>query len=210
MVSSLIGELPDGWTEVRLEEICELKAGVSTPADSGGPVAVMKPRNIADDRFTGIPDGIGEEAAAKLPSYRLMAGDVVCVRTGGIGKHALVTAEQEGWVIGTGIIRLRPGPWVDPPYLSHYLSHPSVQNWFARNGSGTAVPNISTRVLGALPVVLAPLPVQHSIGKTLGALNEKIATHERICRTTAQLRDTLLPLLMSGTSAAQGPGRSGG
>ncbi|GGL36967.1 restriction endonuclease subunit S [Planomonospora parontospora] len=201
MPRSLTGELAEMWREVPLFDVCELRAGASTPADSGGPVRVVKPRNVTDGRLTGTPDGITEESAGKLGRYRLVAGDIVCVRTGGVGRHALATVEHTGWIFGTGIIRLRPGEDVDPLYLNHYLSHPSVQDWFRRNVAGTAVPSISTGTLGTLPVALPPMHTQKSIGRTLGTLNEKIAIHEQICRTTAELRDVLLSRLLSGEPA---------
>ncbi|GAA2298198.1 hypothetical protein GCM10010149_53640 [Nonomuraea roseoviolacea subsp. roseoviolacea] len=198
MVTSLVGELPNGWREVRLEDVADLRAGVTTSMGSDGPVAVVKPKNLADGRLRGIPDRVGDAEAARLSRYRLRAGDVVCVRTGGLGRHALVGAEQEGWLFGTGIIRIRPGEEVDAHYLNHYLSHAAVQDWLRRNAVGSAVPSVSTLVLGTLPVALAPLDVQRSIGLVFHALTEKIAAHERICEATAELRDALLPLTFSG------------
>ncbi|MEV0828735.1 hypothetical protein [Nonomuraea rubra] len=45
---------------------------------------------------------------------------------------------------------------------------------------------------------------QRSIGRALHTLNEKIAAHEQIAQMTIALRDTLLPLLLSGTVVAPG------
>lgn len=68
----------------------------------------------------------------------------------------------------------------------------------ATHSSGTAIPSINTKTLGSLPVALPSLTIQRAIGRTLDALNQKIAAHELICQATAELRDTLLPLLLSG------------
>ncbi|MBN6050439.1 restriction endonuclease subunit S, partial [Nonomuraea sp. RK-328] len=168
---------------------------------SHGPVAVVKPKNLADGRLRGIPDRVSEAEAAGLSPYRLRSGDIVCVRTGGVGRHALLGAGQEGWLFGSGTIRIRPANVIDPHYLSHYLSHAAVQDWIRRNGVGTAIPSISTLALGDLPVALAPLDVQRSIGMVFSALTEKIAAHEQICEATAELRDALLPLMFSGQLA---------
>ncbi|MEU7912743.1 restriction endonuclease subunit S [Microbispora bryophytorum] len=200
MVTSLVGELPPGWRQASLEEVCEFRAGAAVRSSAKGPVPLLKPRNVADGWLAEDPDGISEAAAAGLPGSRLAAGDVVCVRTGGIGRHAMVTSEQDGWIFGNGVIRLRPGDAVDPSYLNHYLSHPSVRDWMERNAAGTAIPSLSMNTLAAMPIALPPLEIQRSIGQVLDAFNEKIQVYERIQRTTAQLRDTLLPLLMSGTA----------
>ncbi|WP_083744041.1 restriction endonuclease subunit S [Microbispora rosea] len=200
MVTSLIGQLPPGWRQVSLDEVCELRAGASVRSSVTGPIPLLKPRNVADGWLTENPDGISEAVAAGLSSYRLTAGDIVCVRTGGIGRRAMVSSEQDGWIFGNGIIRLRPGDAIDSSYLNHYLGHAVVRDWIERNSSGTAVPSINLNTLAAMPVALPPLEVQRSIGQVLDALNEKIQVYEQIQRTTAQLRDALLPLLMSGTT----------
>ncbi|GGQ02970.1 restriction endonuclease subunit S [Streptosporangium pseudovulgare] len=196
---SLIGELPEGWRQAPLGSLCDLVTGPGIPAQVfGGDVPVVKPRNIGDGRLIGPVDRVPTDVAAGLFRYRLAAGDVLCVRTGNPGRHALVTTEHEEWLFGTGLIRLRPGGEVLPPYLNHYLGHPLVGNWFERNTTGSAVPSISGRALGALPVAVPPLDVQAAIGGVLEALNEKIAVHDLISRTTAELRDALLVRLLKG------------
>lgn len=75
---------------------------------------------------------------------------------------------------------------------------PEAWEWFAAHSSGTAIPSINTKTLGSLPVSLPPLTIQLAIGQTLDALNQKIVAHESICRATAEIRDALLPLLLSG------------
>ncbi|WP_182887774.1 restriction endonuclease subunit S [Microbispora sp. H10885] len=204
MVMSLVGELPSGWRQAPLKEVCELRAGAGVSVTAKGTVPLLKPRNVADGWLTEEPDGISEVAAASLSRYRLAVGDVVCVRVGGIGRHAMVSGEQDGWIFGNGIIRLRPGDAVDPSYLNHYMSHPGVQDWMERNAAGTAIPSLSMNTLATMPVALPPLETQRSIGQVLDALNEKIRVHERIRRTTAQLRDAVLPLLMPGVTSVPG------
>jgi len=199
MVNALIGNLPTGWGEVNLVEISDLRAGAATSGGSDGPVRVLKPRNLVGGRITGVVDRIDDKEAGRLTRYQLKAGDIACVRTGALGRHAPARPEHEGWLFGTGIIRVRPSDRVDARYLDNYLSHPRVLDWLNRNAVGSPIPSISTAVLGTLPVALPPVEMQQWIGHTLDALSEKITAHERISRATAALRDTLIPLLLSGT-----------
>ncbi|GII95895.1 type I restriction-modification system subunit M/S [Sinosporangium siamense] len=192
------GELPPGWREVSLAGISELTAGPFTRASEDGSVGVVKPRNLKSGRISGAFDRIDVDTAGKLASYRLSEGDIVCTRTGVIGRHALVTSAHQGWVCGTGLIRIRPGEGVDPKYLSDYLNSPSVLDWLTRNSAGSVLPSINLRVLGTLPVVLPPAEARRTIGRALQALNDKITVHEQIARTTVALRDALFPLLTSG------------
>jgi hypothetical protein len=59
-------------------------------------------------------------------------------------------------------------------------------------------------MLGSLPVVVPPEAVQASFAETLSSLDDKIAVHEQISRTTAALRAALLPQLLNPAGAADG------
>jgi type I restriction enzyme M protein len=198
ILKSPLRGLPPGWREVSLADISELTAGPSARAAEDGSVGVVKPRNLHGGCISGTFDRIDVDTAGKLASYRLSEGDILCTRTGGIGRIVLVTSEHQGWICGTGLIRIRPKERADSTYLADYLDSPSVHEWLARNSAGSVLPSINTRVLGTLPVVLPPAEAREKIGRALQALNGKITTHEQIARTTAALRDALFPLLTSG------------
>jgi restriction endonuclease S subunit len=187
-----------GWEEVRLAEICALVPGAPTHDEPDGPVPVLKPRNLIGGRLAGPTDRISAEEAVQRHRYQVRADDILCARTGSIGKVGLAAIEQEGWIFGTGLICMRPSEQVDPEYLSFYFTHPAVADWIVRHARGTAIPSIGSRVLGTLPVSLPPLSTQQAIGHAVKALNDKIEAHRQICDTTAELRDALLPLLFSG------------
>jgi restriction endonuclease S subunit len=205
-MSGLIGEIPASWVTAQLSDICTLTPGASTPSDSdAGSIPVLKPKNVIDGKLAGPVDGISAEEAARRPRYWVRSGDILCVRTGSVGRTGLATADQEGWIFGTGLICLRPFDGVDPQFLYFYLTHPAVTGWLTSHAQGsTAISSISARVLGTLPVSVPPLPTQRDIGRALATLNDKIEAHQRICRTTAELRDALLPLLLTGRLSASG------
>jgi restriction endonuclease S subunit len=198
VVNALIGSTPEDWQERPLGDFCELIAGTSIAEDSFGTVPVVKPRNLLAGRVSGPTDCTSSDEAAHRIRYRIRGGDLLAARTGSTGRVSLATAEQEGWVFGTGIIRIRPDDRADPLYLSLYLTHPAVRDWFATHSSGTAIPSINTKALSSLPVALPSMTIQRAIGQTLDALNQKMAAHELMYQATQELRDTLLPLLLSG------------
>lgn len=147
---------------------------------------------------TAVTSGLADE----LSRYRLSSGDIVCSRTGDLGRQALACEGQEGGLVGTGCLRLRVRPPISAPYLTYYLGHPAVRDWITRNATGSAIPSLNTRTIGSMPVVLPPVAVQSIVAEALGALDEKIAVHNQISRTTAELRDALLPLLLTGSGEA--------
>lgn len=198
-MTDLIGAAPSDWTATSLADISVLIPGAHTPNDPGGSVPVLKPKNVVAGRVTESADGISAEEAALRPRYQVRSGDLLCVRTGSIGRVGLVAAGQQGWIFGTGLICIRPAQQVDPQFLCFYFTLPAVTDWFTLQArQSTAIASISAQVLGTLPITLPPLAAQREIGRSLATLNDKIEAHQRICQTTAELRDALLPLLLTG------------
>ncbi|MDG4817524.1 restriction endonuclease subunit S [Micromonospora sp. WMMD956] len=202
-MNSPIGPVPDGWQEMPLADVCHVVAGPSNsmirPVETDGvPVEVVAPKHLLHgriaDRSTVL---VAAEASARLDRYRLDPGDLICVRTGDLGKQALAGLEHKGWVVGTACFRLRPKPEIDPRYLLHYLRYPTVRDWTARHASTATVPTLTLSTLRALPVLVPPLAVQATIGDIMSALEDKAALHREIVEVTEQLRDSLLPLLLT-------------
>jgi restriction endonuclease S subunit len=199
-MSVLVGSTPANWAEAQLADICDLIPGAPTRDDPNGSVPVLKPKNLVSGKLTGPTDKMDAAEAEQHPRYRVRNGDLLCARTGTVGRVGLAKNNQAGWIFGSGLIciRINPSAPVDPQFLSFYFAHPAVSDWVTRHARGTSIPNISSRVLGALPVSLPPLSVQRAICHALVTLNDSIEAHQRICETAAELRDALLPLLLSG------------
>lgn len=197
-LNDLVGSASTHWPAAQLAELCELVPGTPTHDAADGSVPVLKPRNLVLGRLAGPTDMLSAEEAERLTRYQVRAGDLLCTRTGTVGRVGLASQGQDGWIFGTGFIRIRAKPHslIEPLFLNFYFTHPAVADWVQRNARGTSIPNISSQVLGTLPVWLPPLPDQRAIAAALNKFNESIDAHQRVIETTAELRDTLLPLLM--------------
>lgn len=67
---------------------------------------------------------------------------------------------------------------LDPGYLLALLPSPTVQEWIeARSGAASAIPSISAKSLGVMPVKLPPPDDQRRIGLGIDALDTQITTH---------------------------------
>jgi type I restriction enzyme M protein len=194
----LISSASGVWPTVQLGDLCKLVPGTPTHEVLDGSVPLLKPRNLLLGRLSGPTDMLGAEEAQRLAGYQVRSGDLLCTRTGTVGRVGLATQEQDGWIFGTGLIRIRVEPEspVDPTFLSFYFTHPAVLDWIKRNSRGTSIPNISSQALATLPVRMPPLSDQRAIGMALSRLNESIDAYRRVSEATAELRDALLPLLM--------------
>lgn len=204
-MDSLIGAIPDDWAETRLATVCEIVSGphVDLVKRAFAEVAVVTPKDLANNRIADdCAMGTSREAAAGLSRYRLESGDIVCSRRGDVGRQALAGEHQRGWLISSACLRLRVRETISASYLVYYLGHPAVRHWIVKNTSGAVIPSLSTSMLGSLPVVVPPQAVQASVAGALSALDDKAVIHERLSRTTATLRDALLPQLLSGSNPA--------
>jgi type I restriction enzyme S subunit len=134
------------------------------------------PQNIGDNRI--IRDGIARitlEDAERLERYRVRTGDIVYSRRGDVEKRALVRKEEDGWLCGTGCLRVRFGiDDVDSAYASFYLGDPRVRAWIVRHAQGATMPNLNTAILSALPFVVPPVEEQRAIAQILSALDDRI------------------------------------
>lgn len=127
------------------------------------------------------------EDSLRLSRYLLQAGDIVYSRRGDVERRALVRPVQEGWLCGTGCLRIRSGDAINSAYLSYYLGHPSVRQWIKQHAVGATMPNLNTKILGAVPVVVPSRKEQESVAAVLGALDDKVAANERIAVTYEDL-----------------------
>jgi type I restriction enzyme S subunit len=135
---------------------------------------------------------IGQKDHERLSRHHLKPGDIVYGRRGDIGRHALITDREQGWLCGTGCLRVRFGnASVEPQYVSYYLRQSPVIEWILSNAVGTTIANLNTAILESVPLELPPLPVQQRIADVLGALDDKIEVNQRINRVLEQVAQAL-------------------
>ena len=194
--------IPGGWTKATLGDVCKLLAGpgaVDRHESEPNSVAIVLPRNIKQNRVSAQDlDAVSSIVASKMARYRLNQGDIICTRTGTLGRYGLVQGQQEGWLLGPGCIRLRPRHAIDARYLTYYLSTPTAQDWVAGNATGSAIRHISVDTLRRLPLVVPPLAIQHRIATVLGTLDEESSLHQELGATARELQDLLLPMFLTG------------
>ncbi|MCB5272988.1 hypothetical protein BJG92_00500 [Arthrobacter sp. SO5] len=156
-------------------------------------VPSVMPQNIGDNiiREEGIAR-IQESDAQRLSKYRMRKGDIVYSRRGDVEKRALVRDANEGWLCGTGCLRVRLGDSSihNPAFLSFLLGTEESRDWIVRHAVGATMPNLNTSILSAVPLAVPEPAVQRAIAEVLGALDDKIAVNTRLTASTAELATT--------------------
>lgn len=202
--------IPAGWRMGTLETLCAQGGGLiqtgpfgsqlhaSDYEDQGLPVVMpqdLDGRRISTDRVARV----SVVHVERLARHKLQPGDVVFSRRGDVGRHAAVTEVEAGWLCGTGCLLVRPGPrWPSPAYVSQALATPEATDWLKRHAVGATMPNLNTGILGALPMLLPSNPVLAAFESVCGALEARITKNRAQALALSELRDTLLPRLISG------------
>lgn len=144
-----------------------------------GGIPVIMPKNLVDGTIQPSAAQVSSDKAADLERYRLRQGDVVIARRGELGRCALVTEDNEGWLCGTGCVRVRFDASVEPRFFVQYLRWPRTVAWLESHAVGQTMANLNRRTLGALPLTLPPLAEQQRLAEALEAVDEhrRILTH---------------------------------
>lgn len=143
------------------------------------------PQNIYDNRISdsGIAR-ISLKDATRLGKYRVRTGDIVYSRRGDVERCALVRDHEDGWLCGTGCLRVRVGHgYLVQKYTYYYLRHLRVREWIVRHALGATMPNLNTSILSACPIAVPPLATQQAIACILGALDDKIDLNRTMSQT---------------------------
>ena len=195
VVEELVGPLPPGWKYATLGEVCARGGGGVQTGPFGSQlhaadyvslgVPSIMPQNIGDNRV--VRDGIARitaEDAKRLNRYLVRRGDIVYSRRGDVERRALIRESEDGWLCGTGCLRVRFGNgYIDSTFASYYLGDARVREWVVRHAHGATMPNLNTSILSALPFVEPPLDEQRAIAHILGTLDDKIEMNRRMNQT---------------------------
>ena len=123
-----------------------------------------------------VPDRIARVAQRHVDRLRrhiLREGDIVFSRWGDVSRFAVVTDKEQGWLCGTGSIRIRlNSPDISVGYVRRYLQQDVVGKWLEHHAKGVTMPNLNTEVIRALPFVYPPLSEQRRITAVLDKADE--------------------------------------
>ena len=163
-------ELPVGWAVAEFSDaIAELQTG---PFGSSlhqhdyefGGTPVINPASIQDGKIVPVSKmAVGKSTLQRLSRFRLEAGNVVMARRGEMGRCAVVTEQQNGWLCGTGSLIIRFNEGVNPMYVTTLIRSPMVLEYLDGSAVGTTMKNLNQSILLKMSVGLPPLAEQHRI-----------------------------------------------
>lgn len=197
-----------GWSRHRLEDLCDIRAGVphgslkaavSRAQATREAVPVVHPRHLRDGLI--LADNAPDADPAAVETYRLKAGDVLWVRTGAMGQAAIVRHSESGWLPHTNLLRLRvkAAAGLNPAYLLAYLSQAAVLARIRDRSVQSVTTSLSTATLSDIEIPLPPLTDQQRILSTLQSLDKQTAAIEQRLSAARAARTALARHLTDGT-----------
>ncbi len=200
MQESELGEIPEGWECMPLSEMVELIGGGtpkrSEPAYWNGDICWFSVKDAPNDGNVFVIDTVEKitDAGLKGSSTKLLPlGTTIITARGTVGKLALtgvVTAMNQSCygvigIEGTG------------PYLNYLQMQEAVET-LQRNTHGAVFDTITQATFGTVFQAQACISLRTNFENLVAPAFEMIKNNLQQIKALSELRDTLLPKLLSG------------
>ena len=193
--------LPSGWAVTKFSDVLiELQTGPfgsslhQNDYEIGG-TPVINPASMQDGKIVPAEKmAVGENTLERLATFKLQAGDIVMGRRGEMGRCAVVTEKEDGWLCGTGSLILRLPDNFYPSYLAMLIGSPHVREYLGGSAVGATMQNLNQSILLKMSIGLPPLAEQHRI---VAKVDELMALCDHLEATLAVIDETRGRLLES-------------
>lgn len=200
LTMSEIGRIPDGWSVQTLGDLCEPPQYGYT-ASGQDPSGTPKLLRITDINkkpwidWQSVPSCEIDEQ--QFEKYRLRKGDVLIARMADPG-HGVVVEEDRNSVFASYLIRFRPVNEGLGRFLQYWLRSDRYWVLVSERCAGTTRTSLNARALSRFPLVVPPTHVADAFAAKVSALRDRVIHDAAEAAILAELRDALLPKLISG------------
>ncbi|MCA4799382.1 restriction endonuclease subunit S [Acinetobacter towneri] len=199
-----IEEAKEDWEEADLTQLIGLQSGYafkSKDFQESGNFGVIKIKNISGniidiEQTDFVSDEVGLATAQR---FNVSSGQVLVAMTGAeIGKLGLVPKTTKKLLLNQRVGLLEP-KFIGAQYLAYlHLKSEFGQDYIENSATGSAQPNISGSLIEACPFPKVEDSILQQYGKQVQIYFVKVKENLGQIQTLEQLRDTLLPKIMSG------------
>ena len=132
---------------------------------------------------------VSPETRDKLQEFTVRENDIVIGRRGEMGRCAVVTAEMNGWLCGTGCFVIRLNEQCDTRFAHLQISSPAVKAYLEAQAVGVTMMNLNQGILSSLQFPLPDIPTQRAIVAEIEAEQALVnANRELIRRMEAKVK----------------------
>jgi len=175
------------WEKVKLGDIAaSVQTGPfgsqlhqSDYSEFGTPVVMPKDMiggKILEDSIARVE----EQHVNRLSRHKVNVGDILYARRGDVGKCALVTENEKGWLCGTGCLKVTIDfSKANSKFVFYQLQKPETVGWVEKHAVGATMLNLNTGILESIPIELPKLNEQNKIVDILSAYDNLIENNQK-------------------------------
>lgn len=132
-------------------------------SEKGTPVIMPKDMigaSLIEDTIARISDN----HVQRLKKHKVKKGDIIYSRRGDVGRCVLISSREEGWICGTGCLKVTlDTKKVVPSFIFYILQRKESVEWVENHAVGATMPNLNTGILSNLPLTIPSLSTQEKI-----------------------------------------------
>ena len=196
LVESELGEIPEGWEVTSLAEFSSLNPETWTRSARPKQIHYVDLSNTKWGRIESVANYDADNAPSRAQRVLRPLDTIVGTVRPGNGSYAMIS--DEGLTGSTGFAVLRPVQREFAEFI--YLAATARENIerLSNLADGGAYPAVRPEIVSATQVPRAGKELINEFSRQVSPMLSAIADNERVSRTLAQLRDILLPKLISG------------
>ena len=199
-VESELGMIPKGWRVGQIKDICKFENGFAFKSDTyttNGVYKVVTIKNVQDGYLDTEGANLISDIPNRMPDFcRLNTGEVLLSLTGNVGRCSLVN--EDNLLLNQRVAKIKPHVESDLGYIYTLFRMPDFKERLISIARGTAQANLSPVETSKLSIVIPPTEIMKRYSVLSTYTYNKIICCMKESRLLAELRDTLLPKLMSG------------
>ncbi len=144
-------------------------------------IPVVMPKDLVGGKISGESIArVDKTHVERLCRHKIEVGDILYSRRGDVGRCAHVTKKEEGWLCGTGCLRVTvDSEKADSRFVFFQLQHPDTVGWVEKHAVGATMLNLNTTILSSVPIRLPALEIQKRIADILSAYDDLIENNQK-------------------------------
>jgi type I restriction enzyme S subunit len=205
---SELGRIPKGWEVQELSAISGLQNGYAFKSEdwvekghSVIKIGDVKP-GLIDTRGSSF---VADETVFGLERYKLCTGDLLVGMTGYVGETGLVPKTDKAIYLNQRVGKfISLSSKMTFPFIYCVVRNPKYKIFAERKAKGSAQANISSSELLSYQIVLPPPALMNSFQRIVNPIINSMLSSFENSDKLSQLRDSLLPKLLSGEISVAG------
>ncbi len=203
--TKFIDGVPEGWEKVPLTDVVDVLGGgtpsTNEPSYWGNELPFFTPKDASDNCYViETEKEITLEGLENCNSQKYPRNTVFITARGTVGKVCMAGCDM---AMNQSCYAIR-GKSEDRQQYYIYLLIKSLANQLTQNAHGTVFETITTETFRTTQVIQPPQDVLDEFITCVQSLYDQILFNIQETRKLAQIRDSILPRLMSGKIRARG------